>query len=783
MRLLASLALAAALAPPALLAAQGGGGGTAPVAPDPGTAAAAAFEPVLRQLFAMQPLPDRGTAVTNLVLERDDARFELAEGVLHLLSPVRGRIVGAAFRGRGTFHFRTPLQVERWRVRRHFKADSVAAPFTEAVFLFTDSTLAELEGRVTFGPGAAGDLGALRNRVEQALDWLGDEKAASFDVDFLDGLLNGTSPGTFHAFVRRQPGDPVIYVLNPSAEEAVSLLGRVNVGLVAEVNEELVAHPRGGVLPVPDPASGRLPRRQALIEHYELAVALPRNAMGEVRFSAVAKLRLIADVSIGPWVAFRLFPGLEVDSARGPDGAPIAVHKGKDDPTLWLRLDRPLAPGDVREVAVYYHGDLIDRYGDFFYIQSGSAWYPRTIEGRNRATFDITYRTPASFAFASVGELTDSTVADGVLTTRWLARSPIRNVSFNLGLFEAFRPEPVKPGDPPVTVLWAEDAHRRLPFVRERQMKERVADDVQQSLAFFAHTFGPPPVDRFYATEIPYGHGEAFPGLVHLSWVTFQAQERDGTDEWFRAHEVAHQWWGIAVDFATYRDQWMSEGFASFAGLWYLQNLKDGRQRYFQHLARYRDGLLSRGDKLGPIWLGYRVASGRDQEDYARAVYEKGAWVLHMLRVMLLDLKGMNEDRFTAMMREFYSSYQDRRASTADFQRVVERHVGQPMGWFFDQWVKDNRLPTYRVAHKAFPEGEGFRVRLQVEQRDVPPDFRAYVPVTVRLADGREARFRVQVTGTQSEIVLPLVLPAEPKDVVFNDLEGVLARVDRVGWK
>ncbi|HJS48466.1 MAG TPA: M1 family aminopeptidase [Gemmatimonadales bacterium] len=770
MRLPAFLVLAAAvLVHPRPLAAQDG--------------AAEAFAPPLRELFAMQPVEDRGASVSGLVIERDDARFELTEGVLHLLSPVRGRTVGAAFRGRGTFHFRTPLAVERWRIRRHFNADTVAATFTEAVFLFTDSTLAELERGTRFGPGAGGDLGALRDRVEQALDWLGDEEAASFDEDFLDGLLNGTSPGTFHAYVRRATGDPVVYVLDPSDDEGVSLLGRVNVGVVTGVTEKLVAHPRGGVMPAPDPASGRLPRRQAVIEHYDLDVGLPRNATGEVRFSAGARLRLLADDTIGPWVAFHLFPRLEVDSARGPGGEPVPVHKGKDDPALWLRLDRPLARGEAREVTVYYHGDLIDRYGDFFFINSGSAWYPRTLEGRTRATFDITYHTPASFAFVSVGELADSTVTDGVLTTRWRARAPIRNAAFNLGLFEAYTPVPRKPDDPPVTVLWAEDAHRKLPFVRERNMKERVGDDVQQSLAFFAHGFGPPPVEKFYATEIPYGHGEAFPGLVHLSWSTFQAQQRDGTDQWFRAHEVAHQWWGIAVDFATYRDQWMSEGFASFAGLWYLQNLEGGRKRYFEHLARYRDGLFTRGDALGPIWLGYRVASGRDQEDYARAVYEKGAWVLHMLRVMLLDLKAMKEDRFTAMMQDFYASYRGRRASTADFQRVVERHVGQPMGWFFDQWVMDNRLPTWRVAHRSDPEGEGFRVRLRVEQDGVPETFRAYVPVTVRLEDGREARFRVQVTGARSEISLPLLLPAKPREVVFNDLEGVLARVERGKWE
>src|SRR5690606_28655007 len=153
----------------------------------------------------------------------------------------------------------------------------------------------------------------------------------------------------------------------------------------------------------------------------------------------------------------------------------------------------------------------------------------------------------------------------------------------------------------------------------------------------------------------------------------------------------------------------------------------------------YRDGIFLRGAELPPTGLGYRTWSERDPLDFTKAVYQKGAWTLHMLRVMLLDLKTMKEDRFTGMLREFHRTQRGRRTSTADFQRVAERHAGMPLGWFFDQWVHGSALPTYRVAHRADQEGEGFRVKLQVEQRDVPPDFRAYVPVTVRLADDREA--------------------------------------------
>jgi aminopeptidase N len=143
----------------------------------------------------------------------------------------------------------------------------------------------------------------------------------------------------------------------------------------------------------------------------------------------------------------------------------------------------------------------------------------------------------------------------------------------------------------------------------------------------------------------------------------------------------------------------------------------------------------------------------------------------------------MNEDRFTETMQDFYRSYQGKRASTADFRRVVERHTGTDMGWFFDQWIYGTALPTYQVAYRTEPiEGGQFRVRLQVQQDGVPDNFVTYVPVTLDLGKDRVAHVRVKVTGARSELVLP-PMPADPKAVRFNDLEGVLAEVKTVDWK
>jgi aminopeptidase N len=150
---------------------------------------------------------------------------------------------------------------------------------------------------------------------------------------------------------------------------------------------------------------------------------------------------------------------------------------------------------------------------------------------------------------------------------------------------------------------------------------------------------------------------------------------------------------------------------------------------------------------------------------------------------MMLELKTMNEDRFTNMMRDFYGTYHGKRASTEDFRKAAERHVGTDLGWFFDQWVYGKDIPSYRVAYRTeLAEGGQFRVKLQVQQQNVGEDFLMYVPVTLDLGDNRVARVRVKVRGPKSEIELPL-MPAKPKSLIFNDLDGVLAEVKMENWK
>jgi aminopeptidase N len=284
-------------------------------------------------------------------------------------------------------------------------------------------------------------------------------------------------------------------------------------------------------------------------------------------------------------------------------------------------------------------------------------------------------------------------------------------------------------------------------------------------------------------------HGEAFPGLVHLSWVTFQQIDYEGQDEIFRAHEVAHQWWGISVDFKTYHDQWLSEGFSEYCGLWYLLIVKEDSEMFFDVLEKWRDEIINNreylfgsGQEAGPICLGYRTNSTATKGDYDLIIYKKGAFVLHMLRGMLLNLKTMNEDRFENMMKDYFKTYFGKSASTEDFLKIVSKHFGGDMSWFFDQYVYGTDIPLYEFAYKTErTKDDKYLITCRVVQKNVDENFKMYVPLKIILDDDRIARVRVEVTGKEKIFQLPL-LPEEPDEIIFNDLESVLCEVDYVDW-
>ena len=743
-------------------------------------APAAAIAPVIAELEAMRPVEDSSFKIHSFFLTRDAATISLSNGRIWPLTKVNGRVIGAIYQGTGRLTFTAPNPVERERMQHYLGKESLDEAITSVTFLFTDGTLDEIY-RLGTSAEPAEAPGPLLNNLSRARDYLKVYFDKTWDAGFLEPVLNGRENGMFFALIQREHGEELILQIDPDDAEPVSLaLHSQAPG--GDVDPEVITQFAWTDRPAP-PRDAR--RRQVSVEKYVLNVNMPQQLDGGVSFATTAEMHLqIPPGGYGPWIPFSLYRELNVDSATW-DGAPTTVVKDHDSWNLWVRAPVRLEPGATPVLTLNYHGDMLARYDDWFVLKSSIEWYPQPLDGMAKAAFDITYHTPLGHPIGSVGIRTDSSTTGRLVNTHWVHEVPMRNAGFNIGRFQAY--DLTSPGVPPVTLLWSEAGHRAIsrnfnvapiPHVREV-----ITDEVASSVRFFTNVYGPPIEPKLWATEIPDPHGEAFPGLIHYYFGTFLPdQTHDGWNQLFRSHEVAHQWWGIGVDYASYRDRWLSEGLADFSGLWYMQTRLGSQDKYLAMLREWRGNLVAARGQIGATSLGHRIATGRAPRYYEYGVYQKGAWTAHMLRILLLQMSNMNEDRFTNAMREFYTTYRGRSASTEDFRHVMEKAAGADLGWFFDEWIDGTSIPTYTWAWHAEDAGGGqTRVKLRVKQTDAPNSFQMYVPVTVELVDGRMLRTRMHVAGPLSEMDLPL-LPAAVKSVKFNDLEGVLADVKTEGW-
>lgn len=746
-----------------------------------------AYEVVFDELLNLAPDPQRVAAVKELVLQREAARFTLQEGRLCLMRPVRNRTMAAMFTGKGLFSFSPPTAIEQDQLYRFYETKVLQKEFKILFLIFADSTLEELEKNCAFAPQEI--PGEIKGQIKNCLDFLSDKKGKYFDADIMQAILNEKRDGLFYAHIAEDESSPLFFRINPGDVEEVSLQRRAEISRLYKVPEVVSQFHREA-----DYASAKDLSKEEKDVIEISAYTIESTIDKALDFSAKAEVKFKALQPDQKWIPFRLFYELEVDSVIWSTGAKATFFKEKDNGSLWLQSEPLLAMNEERSFTIWYRGDLIERRDEWLYIRSPSGWYPR-YGYQEHATFDLTFHTPKDFIFVSVGDNLQTETEGEVLNTRWVTPSAIRNASFNIGYFKKHEIKDER--IPPATVLMYQYAHRDLTQALSQQgvlhgkkMEQQVGADVANSLLFFQEVFGKLPMKHFYATEISYRHGEAFPGLIHLSWTTFYNTSEYGYDEVFRAHEVAHQWWGIGVDFQTYHDQWLSEGISTFAGLWYRQAVLHDNKKYFDHLKEYRKAILGNrkwlfgsGQEAGPIWLGYRTGSSSTEGDYDLIIYRKGAWVLHMLRNMMIDLKTMNEDRFSSMLRDFYGSYSGKRASTEDFQKIVEKHAGMDMDWFFKQWIYGAEIPEYRFSYKLEQKPDGkYLAHCKIDQREVPDDFQMTVPVLIDFGKNRLARVRVAVKGPFTQVDLPL-LPMKPERIVFNDLESVLCEVKEVDWK
>lgn len=530
-------------------------------------------------------------------------------------------------------------------------------------------------------------------------------------------------------------------------------------------------------------------------------------------------LTSIANVTFEPLLAgervvrFQLLPNLRVTRVTGADGAEISyIQEGrKADGSFYAILP---APGEIKKevtVNIEYSGDkVVSKAGNgSFYIDAREAWYPNLNGFKDRALYDLTFRVPKRFKLISVGTLQSETVEEGQNVTHWVTPAPIYVAGFNYGDYRKVELQDEKTGydltgyylpELPDVLAHVQAAETMAPGKMTKFALEQARAEIQLCTIYF----GKSAFTNLAVTEQPdFSFGQSWPNLVYLPISAYL----DGTERWqlFNAvdnkfsafvqevtpHEVSHQWWGHTVGWATYHDQWLSEGFAEFCAGLFLQQATGPKWQspYTDFWVRLRKQILEKNqygvapNDAGPLWLGLRLESPRSPSAYQYMTYPKGAYVLSMLRSLFYS-NAEHDQKFIDMMHDFVDSHRETLASSESFKAIAEKHMppgldlerNGRLDWFFREWVYGTDVPHYDFAYQtsAGPAGKT-HVHITLTQSQVGETFAMFVPIYADFGKGWVRLGQLPAIGNATK-TYDFDFAEAPKKMELNAFKEILER-------
>lgn len=770
-----------------------------------GCAAAANAPAISAKLSQLALDPAECYRVHDLSIAREDLRIYLNSGYLVVAKDIEGRRVGAAFSaelegGDAEILLIPPDRGERRSLARFTERPNLDEHFTSAVFVFSSDAgreLAELAGNAKKAPEAGVLLASTLSPVLRNL-------GGGFQVRLASDLLAPDPAARFFYMAAVSPRLGNIDVLYDARSGPEITLGQLKTGADRTYFDIWTSFPARSARKSPAQAAGN---PQFALSNFRIEATIGTD------LSLAAKTRAtLQAVHTAQRVVTLLISRRMAVTAVSIDGKPAEVFQreslrsrligGTENEEFLVIAPKLLEPGRDHELVIEHNGSVISRAGDnVFLVGARGGWYPQL--RFELARFDLTFRYPKALTLVATGARTEERLEGEWRIDRYQTDAPIRFAGFNLGEYQRVT---LNRGDlrvevnanrkldnavqrralevAPLTV--GPPGHHRIPSTPPPDLFQLTPDPAAQlrqlggvvmsAFEFMAGMYGAPPLHSLTISPIPAGFGQGFPGLVYLSTLAYLDPARRAvltgvpatqafSSELLEAHEVAHQWWGNLVVPATYKDEWISEALANYSALLYLEK-KHGPKALDAVLDQFRQDLAreERGhtvESAGPITWGYRLQSSQSPRAWHVITYEKGAWIIHMLR------KRLGDEKFLSTLRSICDGYRFQPFRIADFERAFAAKI--PLEGFFESWVFDSGMPVVKLQWSHLHGKVTGTLRLQ----DAGEDFTAAVPVQVQFARAKPALYWLPASSEGTPFRLSV---AQPPTRVFVDTTAALVR-------
>jgi aminopeptidase N len=370
-----------------------------------------------------------------------------------------------------------------------------------------------------------------------------------------------------------------------------------------------------------------------------------------------------------------------------------AVSSTHGNDSLYISLSSPATKDEVRTYEIFYEGIPSDgliisknKYGErtFFadnWPNRAHNWIPCIDDPSDKASFEFIVTAPSHYRVISNGILTEETnLANNKKLTHWKEDIPLPTKVMVIGAADfAVNQFPDSPDNIPVSA-----------WVYQRDSINGFIDYAPATaiLKFLSNYIGPYPYKKLANVESK----TIFGGMENAGAIFYSENTVTGNseDESLMAHEITHQWFGDMVTEKSFAHLWLSEGFATYFAHIYIES-KYGTDSLNKEMQKDRDDVI----EFAKAWNKPVVDS---VSPYMRLLnvnsYQKGSWVLHMLR------RQLGDSVFHQIIRSYYDIYKGKNADTKDFENIAEKISGKSLAIFFRQWLYMPGLPNLKISWK-----------------------------------------------------------------------------------